>query len=55
MSASYLALHLKIDFEDRLRSKLYDKRDTFNFLLWTLHLYVATFQQRLHIEYMYIA
>jgi hypothetical protein len=30
-SASYLDLHLKIDSEDRLRTKLYDKRDDFNF------------------------
>ena len=31
MSASYLDLHLEIDSEDRLRTKLYDKRDYFNF------------------------
>ena len=31
MSASYLDLHLEIDSEGRLRSKLYDKRDDFNF------------------------
>ena len=30
-SASYLNLHLKIDSEGRLRTKLYDKRDDFNF------------------------
>jgi hypothetical protein len=30
-SASYLDLHLKIDSEGRLRTKLYDKRDDFNF------------------------
>jgi len=30
-SASYLDLHLKIDSERRLRMKLYDKRDYFNF------------------------
>ena len=30
-SASYLDLHLEIDSEDRLRTKLYDKRDDFNF------------------------
>ena len=30
-SASYLDLHLKIDIEGRLRMKLYDKRDDFNF------------------------
>ena len=30
-SASYLDLHLKIDSEGRLRTKLYEKRDDFNF------------------------
>ena len=30
-SASYLDLHLKIDSERRFRTKLYDKRDDFNF------------------------
>ena len=30
-SASYLDLHLEIDSEGRLRTKLYDKRDDFNF------------------------
>jgi hypothetical protein len=30
-SASYLDLHLEIDSEGRLRTKLYDKRDAFNF------------------------
>ena len=30
-SASYLDLHLKIDSEGWLRTKLYDKRDDFNF------------------------
>ena len=32
-SASYLVLHLEIDNEGRLRSKLYDKSDDFNFLI----------------------
>jgi hypothetical protein len=50
-SASYLDLHLEIDHERRLRTKLYDKRDNFNFSLGTFNLYVATFQQHLHIEY----
>jgi hypothetical protein len=31
MSASYLDLHLEIDSEGRLRTKLYDKRDDVNF------------------------
>ena len=30
-SASHLGLHLEIDSEGRLRTKLYDKRDDFNF------------------------
>ena len=30
-SASYLNPHLKIDSENRIRTKLYDKRDDFNF------------------------
>ena len=30
-SASYLDLHLEIDSEERLRTKLYDKRNDFNF------------------------
>ena len=30
-SASYLDLHLEIDSEGRLRTKVYDKRDDFNF------------------------
>jgi hypothetical protein len=30
-SASYLDLHLEIDSEGRLRTKLYNKRDNFNF------------------------
>jgi hypothetical protein len=30
-SASYLDLQLEIDSEGRLRTKLYDKRDDFNF------------------------
>ena len=32
-SASYLDLHLEIDNEGRLRTKFYDKRDDFNFLI----------------------
>ena len=46
MSASYIDLHLEINKEGRLRTKLYDKRDDFN-------LHVATFQQHLHMEYIY--
>jgi hypothetical protein len=31
--ATYLDLHLEIDSEERVRTKLYDKRDDFNFLI----------------------
>jgi hypothetical protein len=40
-SASYFDLHLEIDSEGRLRTKLYDKRDDFNFPIVK---YVAIFQ-----------
>ena len=30
-STSYIDIHLEIDSEERLRTKLYDKRDDFNF------------------------
>ena len=36
-SGSYLDLHLKIDNEGRLKTKLYDKTDDFSFQLWTFH------------------
>jgi hypothetical protein len=32
-SASYTDLHIEIDSEGRLSTKLYDKRDDFNFLI----------------------
>ena len=35
--ASYLDLHLEIDSEDRLRTKLYDKRDDFTFQIVNFH------------------
>ena len=50
MFVSYLDLHLEIDSEGRLRTKLYDKRDDFNFPIVNFHLYVATFQQHLHMD-----
>ena len=31
MSASYIDLHLEINSKGRIRTKLYDKRDDFNF------------------------
>ena len=50
-SASYLDLHLEIDSEGWFRTKLYNKKDDFNFLIVNLHSYVATFQQHLHMKY----
>ena len=51
-SAWYLDLHLEIDSDGRLRTKLYDNRDDFNLpLVKNFHWYVATFQQHLHMEY----
>jgi hypothetical protein len=40
-SASYLDLHLEIDSEGRLRTKLDDKRDAFKFPIVNFHSYVA--------------
>ena len=51
MSASYLDLHLEIDSEGRLRTKLYDKRDDVIFPLRNFHLHIATFQHHLHMKY----
>ena len=47
-SASYLHLHLEIDSESGFRIRLFDKK---LFPLWTFHLYVATFQQYPHNDY----
>jgi hypothetical protein len=46
-STSYLDIHLKFYSEGRLKTKLYDKVDDFNFP----NFYVATFQQHLQMEY----
>ena len=54
-SASYLDLHLEIEGEGRLRTKLYDKRYDFNFPSWTFQAYVAAFQQHLQMEYIYLS
>ena len=41
-TASYLDLHFEIDSEGRFTSKLYDKRDDFNFpVVFFSHLYVT--------------
>ena len=42
---------VEIDSEGRLRTKLTTKEIISIFLLWTLHSYVSTFQQHLHMEY----
>jgi hypothetical protein len=51
MSASYLDLHLEIGSEGKIRAKLYDKRDDFNFRIVNFPLYVAAFQQHMYMEY----
>ena len=56
MSDSHLDLHLEFGSEGRLRMKLYDKRDDLNFPNVNFPFkYVATFQQHLHMEYIYIS
>ena len=51
-SASYIDLHLEIDIEGRLRTKLYDKRDDFSFPIVNFPFICRkTFQQHLHMEY----
>ena len=49
--ASYLDLHLKIDNEDWLRNKRYDKIDDFNFSIVNFPLICSKFQQHLYMEY----
>ena len=54
-SSSYLDLHIEIDNDDRLRMTFYDNRGDFNFSNVNFcFLYVASFQQHFHIEYIYI-
>ena len=51
-STSYLDLHLEIDCEERLRMKLYDRRDDFNFPILNFPLICSKiFQQQLHMKY----
>ena len=42
VSASYLEMHLEIDSEDRLRTRLYDKRDDYLFGIFKLFFSVIT-------------
>jgi len=55
MSASYLDLYLNLEIDTNsegwLKTKLYDKRDDFNFPIVNFRLYVATFQHHLYMEY----
>ena len=50
-SVSYLDIHLEIDSEGLLSRNFMTKEIISIFALWTFHLYVATFQQHLHVEY----
>ena len=51
-TASYLDLHPESDSENRIRTKLYDIRDDFNFPIVNIfYLYAATFQQHPNMDY----
>ena len=52
-SASYLDLHLKIDGEGRLRTKLYDKKDDFNFAIVNFPFISSNISAPAHGEYIY--
>jgi hypothetical protein len=54
-STSYLDLHLNIDSEHRLRTKLYDKRDDFNFLIMNFPIICSSIPVAPHMEYTYIS
>ena len=47
----YVDTHLEIDNEVRLRTKPYDKTDDFILPIINFPLYLATFHQYLHMEY----
>ena len=51
MYVSYLDLHIEIDSETQLRITIYEKEIISSFPLRTLYLYVATFQQHMHMEH----
>jgi hypothetical protein len=46
MSASYLDIHLEIDSERWLRTKLYDKRDDYNFPIVNFPFICSKMQER---------
>jgi hypothetical protein len=50
-SAPYLDLYLVIDSEGRLRTKLYDKRDDFNFTIVNFPFIYSNIPADLHMEY----
>jgi hypothetical protein len=50
-SAPYLDLYLVIDSEGRLRTKLYDKRDDFNFTIVNFPFIYSNNPADLHMEY----
>ena len=50
-SASYLDLHLEIDSEGRLRTKLYDTRDDFNFPIVNFPFICSNISAALHSIY----
>jgi hypothetical protein len=50
-STSYLDLHLDIYNGDRLRMKLYDKKDYLNFPMCIFYLYNPTFKLHLYMVY----
>jgi hypothetical protein len=54
-SASYLDLHLEIDHEGRLRTKLCDKRDDFNFSIVNFPFICSNIPADLHMEYIYLS
>ena len=56
ISTSYINLQIATDGKDWLRMKLSEKRDDYNFPLWTFHLYVATFEflEHLYMERIYL-
>ena len=50
-SASHFDLHLEIDSEGRLRTKLYDKRYDFNFLIVNFPFIWQNSSSNLHMDY----
>ena len=51
----YFDIHLEIDSDGLLRTKLYYKADYFHLTIVNFHLYVATFQQHPLMDYRYLS